>query len=83
MLNKIGAFVESFDMHSYFTKEHISKLFEIQKKENAEDAKTIEYHAFCDSVLGEFTYTLFQSLIALYKRPWFNRVWVRPLRQPH
>ncbi|KAH3909683.1 hypothetical protein HBH56_159690 [Parastagonospora nodorum] len=76
VFNKVGTFVEDFDMYSYFTKEHISKLFAIQKKENPEDAKTIEYHAFCDSVLAEFTYTLFESLIAFYKRPWFNRAWV-------
>lgn len=82
MFNKIGAFVEHFEMYSYYTKERISKLFAIQEKEDPEDAKTIEYHAFCDSMLEEFTFTLFESLVAFYKRPWFNRAWVRPFGWP-
>jgi hypothetical protein len=77
VLNKLGAFAEHFELYSYYTKAKYPELQAIETRANPEDPKTVEYHAFCDSVMGDFTYAFFESLIAFYGLPWFRRVWVR------
>jgi hypothetical protein len=77
VLNKLGAFAESFDLISYYTRAKYHELQSIETKKNPEDPKTIEYHAFCDPLLPLFDYAFWESLIALYHRPWFSRTWVR------
>jgi hypothetical protein len=77
VLNKLGAFAESFDLISYYTRAKYHELQAIETKKNPEDPKTIEYHAFCDPLLPLFDYAFWESLIALYHRPWFSRTWVR------
>jgi hypothetical protein len=76
VLNKLGAFAESFGLISYYTKARYHELQAIETKENPEDPKTIEYHAFCDPLLPLFDYAFWESLIGLYQRPWFRRTWV-------
>ncbi|RYF32353.1 MAG: hypothetical protein EOO38_31070, partial [Cytophagaceae bacterium] len=66
VFNKMGAFAERFELHSYYTKAKHPELQAIEEKVNPNDAKTVEYHDFCDSMMGEFTYALFESLIAFY-----------------
>jgi hypothetical protein len=77
VLNKLGAFAESFDLISYYTRARYHELQAIETKKNPEDPKTIEYHAFCDPLLPLFDYAFWESLIGLYQRPWFRRTWVR------
>jgi hypothetical protein len=77
VLNKLGAFAESFDLISYYTRARYHDLQAIETKKNPEDPKTIEYHAFCDLLLHLFDYAFFEGLIAFYQRPWFRRTWVR------
>ena len=77
VFNKLGAFAEHFELYSYYTKAKYPELQAIEEKKDPEDPKTVEYHAFCDSVMGDFTYAFFESLIAFYKLPWFRRAWVR------
>jgi hypothetical protein len=77
VFNKLGAFAEHFELYSYYTKARYPELQAIDRKKNPEDPKTVEYHAFCDSVMGDFTYAFFESLIAFYNLPWFRRAWVR------
>jgi hypothetical protein len=77
VLNKLGAFAEQFDLYSYYTKERYPELVAIEQKTNPEDPKTVEYHAFCDSVMADFTYAFFEQLIIFYNLPWFRRAWVR------
>ncbi|KAF1915993.1 heterokaryon incompatibility protein-domain-containing protein [Ampelomyces quisqualis] len=80
VFNKMGAFAERFELYSYYTKEKHPELRAIEDKVNPEDVKTVEYHDFCDSVMGDFTYALFESLIAFYSLPWFRRAWVRTVK---
>lgn len=77
VFNKLGTFAERFKLYSYYTRENYPTLQAIETKKNPEDPKTVEYHAFCDSVVDDFTYALFESLIAFYNLPWFRRAWVR------
>jgi hypothetical protein len=76
VFNKLGAFAKRFELYSYYTKTKYPELQAIETKKNPEDPKTIEYHAFCDSVMDDFTYAFFESLIAFYSLPWFRRAWV-------
>jgi hypothetical protein len=76
VFNKLGAFAERFELYSYYTKARYPELQAIETKQNPDDPKTIEYHAFCDSVMDDFTFDFFQSLIAFYNLPWFTRAWV-------
>lgn len=75
LLNKLGAFAECFGLYSYYTKAKYPELFAIETKKNPEDPRTIEYHAFTDSVTNDFTYSFFESLIAFYELPYFQRAW--------
>jgi hypothetical protein len=77
VFNKLGAFAEHFELYSYYTKAKYPELQAIETKKNPEDPKTVEYHAFCGSVICDFTYAFFESLIAFYGLPWFRRAWVR------
>jgi hypothetical protein len=77
VFNRMGAFAQHFDLYSYYTRAKHPELLAIEYKVNPDDPKTIEYHAFCDSMVGEFTYAMWESLIAFYNLPWFRRAWVR------
>jgi hypothetical protein len=79
VLTKLGTFAEHFQLYSYYTKAKYPELLDIMAKENPEDPKTVEYHAFCDSVMDDFTYSFFESLIVFYNLQWFRRAWVREL----
>ncbi|ORY17222.1 hypothetical protein BCR34DRAFT_583694 [Clohesyomyces aquaticus] len=70
---KLGAFAEAFNLLGYYSKEKYQELEAIQTKKNPDDPKTIEYHAFCDSITHLFTYNIFKSLTAFHHRPWFRR----------
>jgi hypothetical protein len=76
IFNTLGAFAEHFNMLRYFTRENYHELHAIEQQVCPNDPKTIEYHAFCDSVMQNFTHAFFASLITFYKRPWFTRAWV-------
>jgi hypothetical protein len=80
VFSKMGAFAERFELYSYYTKAKHPELRAIEDKVNPEDEKTVEYHDFCDSMIGDFTYTLFESLITFYGLPWFGRAWVRTVK---
>jgi hypothetical protein len=75
MFNKLGAFAGEFDLPGYYQGNY-AELQDIEMEVNPQDPKTIEYHTFCDSIVPELTHALFASLMAFYKRPWFNRAWV-------
>lgn len=77
VLNKLGAFAERLELYSYYTREKYPELVAIETKQNPEDPDTIEYHAFCDSVMDDFTNAFFEALIVFYNLPWFQRAWVR------
>ncbi|KAH7068440.1 heterokaryon incompatibility protein-domain-containing protein [Paraphoma chrysanthemicola] len=76
VLNKMGSFVERFNMLGYYKKSEYSKLQDIELRTNPEDVKTTEYHKFCDSMVPDFGYSFFGSIAAFYARPWFQRTWV-------
>lgn len=76
MFNKLGVFAEQFNLLAYYKKDKYHELQDIELKVNPQDPKSINYHAFCDSIVHEFTHTFFASLIAFYGRPWFYRAWV-------
>ncbi|KAL5118163.1 hypothetical protein ACEQ8H_003998 [Pleosporales sp. CAS-2024a] len=52
VFNEMGGFAERFDLYNYYTKERHHILQDIETRKNLADAKTIEYHTFCDDVLG-------------------------------
>lgn len=81
VFNKLGGFAERFGLYSYYTKAKYPELFAIETKKNPDDPKTIEYHAFCDSVMEDFNYAFFEALIVFYSLPWFQRAWVSTSEQ--
>jgi hypothetical protein len=73
---KMGKFAEEFKLLDYYTKERFEELRKIVAKTVPDDPDTMEYHAFCESILPLFTHGFYTSLMAFYKRPWFLRTWV-------
>jgi hypothetical protein len=76
VFNRLGAFAEEFNLLGYYKKDRIGELQKIFTKSDPDDPNTIRYHTFCHSVLPLFTQSFYKSLIAFYRRLWFQRTWV-------
>jgi hypothetical protein len=76
LFNRMGAFSEKLKLLDKYHPTRYHELVDIQMQVNPQDPDTIEYHAFCDAIVLEWTPANLESLIAFHQRPWFFRAWV-------